>query len=68
MNMILNQQRNLSFKTGLMNYGNWQKIIYDLIARIVEAFRIGCLFQQSNNEFFMRHLYLLIQHKIKIKM
>ena len=54
--MIRNQQRNLSFKTGLMDYGNWQKIIYDLIAGTVENFRIKCLFRQSNNEFLMRHL------------
>ena len=66
--MILNQQRNLSFKTGLMDYGNWQKIIYDLIARTVEHFRTERLFCQSNNEFFLRHLYVLIKHKIKIKM
>ena len=66
--MILNQQHNLGFKTGLMDYGNWQKIIYNLIARTVENHQIECLFRQSNNEFFMRHLYLLIKHKIKIKM
>ena len=66
--MILNQQHNLSFNTGLMDYGNWWNITYDLIARTVEKFRIECLFCLSNNEFFMRHLYLLIKHKIKIKM
>ena len=65
--MILNQQRSLSFKTDLMDYGNWQKIIYDVIARTVGNFRIECLFRRSNNEFFMRHLHLLIKHKIKIK-
>ena len=54
--MILNQQRNLGFKTGLMDYGNWQKIIYDLIARTDENFQIECLFRQSNNEFFMRQI------------
>ena len=58
--MILNQQRNLSFKTSQMDYGNWQKIIFDLIARTVKTFRIECLFRQLNNKFFMRHLYLLI--------
>ena len=63
--MNLNQQRTLSFETGLMDYG---KIIYNLIARTVENVRIECLYRQSNNEFFMRHLYLLIKHKIKIKM
>ena len=66
--MILNQQRYLSFKTGVMDYGNWYMIIYDLIARTVENFRTECLFCQSNNEFFMRNLYRLIKHKIKIKM
>ena len=40
----------------------------DLLTRTIENLRIECLFCQSNNESFMRHLYLLIKHKIKIKM
>ena len=42
--MILNQQRNFIFKAGLIDYGNWQEIVYNLIARTVEIFLIGCLF------------------------
>ena len=53
----MNQQCNLSFKTGLMYL--LVKVVYNLIARTVENFRIACRFLQSNNEFFMRHLYLL---------
>ena len=46
-----------------MDYGNWQKIIYELIARTVENVRTGCQFRQLNDEFFMRHhVIILTEH------
>ena len=42
--------------------GFWELVEdhYYLIARTVENFRIEFLFQQSNNEFLIRHLYVLV--------
>ena len=65
--MILNQQHNLRFKTGLMDYENWYKIINDLFTRAVENFRIGCLFRQSINEFFIKYVCLLYNVILKQK-
>ena len=43
--------------------GIGRKLMNDnLIDKIVENFRNEYLFCQSNNEFFMRHIYLLIKH------
>ena len=39
--MILNQQRNLSFKTGLMDYGNWLKI---LLPESLKMFEVNVYF------------------------
>ena len=50
--MTLNQQSNLSFKTGWQIMGTGRREL--LILSPIEW-----LFRQSNNELFMRHLYLL---------
>ena len=42
--MIMSQQRNLSFKIGLMDL--MIKVIYKLIIRTVENFGVACRFRQ----------------------
>ena len=49
----------LNFITSQMDYGNWYKIIYNLIASIIENFQTGRLFRQLNNKFFMRLIIFL---------
>ena len=48
--------------------GTGRRSFYNVIARTIENFWIGSLFRQSNNEFYMGHLHLLIWYNIKIKM
>ena len=42
-----------------MSDGLWE-LVEDHLRSYRQNFRIGCLFRQSNNEFFMRQIHLLV--------